>query len=133
VPRAACILIAAAIAVGAGCGGDDGQGHGEAPDLAVQGPETVGADNVARVLRAENSINAHCGLSRDLPGSTMSLRAAIRTLQDVYRQSPSGIYASGMSTKMRSMKVVLRDDAAKLRKCGKAAAAEQLESALKGG
>ena len=131
--RLPVILTIAALAA-AGCGGDDDPGASssdpERPGQSVNSPEGVAATDTDRVLEAEDSIATNCDLAENQEGSDMPLPEAVKIIQDIYRENPEGIFAAGVSTRPRSMETVLKDNARRLRECGKTAEADELESAL---
>jgi hypothetical protein len=132
VRRLPVILTIAALAA-AGCGDDDpgaSSADPERPGQAINSPKGVAATDTDRVLEAEDSINTNCNLAENQEGSDMPLEEAVTIIQDVYRQNPEGIFAAGVSTRPRSMETVLKDNARRLRQCGKTAEADELESAL---
>ena len=127
------LLLGALVAAGCGSGGGDtGEPNGpqvgaERSSMSEQSAETVSAADVDRVLEAEDSINTRCRLATNQEGSDIPVSEAIQILADVYRISPDGVFAAGVSTQPRNMEVIIRDNAAKLRDCGAGAEAERLE------
>ena len=124
-------LLALAAAGCGGGGGDTGDPNGpavgsERSSQSQQSAESVSATDTDRVLEAEDAINTRCRLVANQEGSDMPVAEAIRTMADVYRQNPEGVFAAGVSTKPRNMEIIIRENAAKLRDCGDPADADRL-------
>ena len=121
------LVLVLALAVGlGGCGGGGGSlGSGQA--IQAGGPTLASAD-VDQVLEAEDSVLTTCGAIQDQEGSDLPLREAVAILVRVYRASgPEATFAGSYNNVTRNLETVLRENAERLRGCGRVAEAAALE------
>ena len=122
-------------ACGGSGGGDTGDPNGpavgsERSSQSVQSAESVSAADTDQVLEAEDAINTRCRLVENQEGSDMPVSEAIRIMAEVYKLNPEGVFAAGVSTKPRTMRTIIEENAAKLRDCGDPSDADKLERVL---
>jgi hypothetical protein len=104
----------------------------ESRGQAEQSAEGLPAADLERVVEAEDRVNALCHLAGDEAGADLPITEAIRIFRDVYRMYPDATYARPEDAQPRNMKRVVVDNVRRLRHCGKAAEATELERVLKG-
>jgi hypothetical protein len=102
-----------ALALGAGCGGDDGGGSGD-----LNGREKL------QVLQARADIGEFCSVqdtgTSDLYDRSLGIMLdAVRDLAQVYRQNPDTQIEIPVEKKTFTMDQVMREQVRELRRCGR--------------
>jgi hypothetical protein len=106
-----CAAVAGALLF-AGCGSDDGGNGG------------LSADEKLIVIQARGDVGDFCSLYQTEPSDLFdrtfeSMLTAVRDLSKVYRENPDAKIEIPIEKKSLTMKQVMQEETAALRKCGK--------------
>jgi hypothetical protein len=106
-----CVAVAGAVLF-AGCGGDDGGNGG------------LTANEKLTVIQARADVSDFCSLYQTEPSDLFdrtfeSMLSAVRDLSTVYRENPDAKIEIPIEKKSLTMKQVMQQETAALRKCGK--------------